>query len=193
MKKISIILLLIVLNSCALHSKGEEGKSNRNDKNSSHTDESSVKEITEDGILVGKTKKKDLLQEPFNEWFEAGFADYQPNSELINQIKKLNIDYTITIFMGTWCEDSQNQVPKFYKILKELNFSEEKTTLITMLRDKTTPDLFEKGLKITNVPTFIFFEKGKEVNRIVESPVETLEADILQILSKQPYRHTYAE
>ena len=95
--------------------------------------------------------------------------------------------------MGTWCEDSQNQVPKFYKILNDIHFPEDKVTLITMLRDKTTPEAFEKNLYITNVPTFIFFENDKELNRIVESPVENLEKDMFTILSKKPYRHIYSE
>jgi hypothetical protein len=32
------------------------------------------------------------------------------------------------------------------------------------------------------VPTIIFYENGKELGRIVESPEKTLETDILKIL-----------
>ncbi|VXB11495.1 Thiol reductase thioredoxin [Flavobacterium sp. 9AF] len=198
MKKISLFFLLLIINSCALHSKGEDGKPGTNGKDGRATlglnldKKDKPKEIV-DGILIGKTKKTDLLQEPFKEWFESSSADYQPNAEIISHLKKIPQKYSITIFMGTWCEDSQNQVPKFYKILEEIKFPEEKVTLITMQRDKTTPELFEKGLQITNVPTFIFYEDGNEMNRIVESPVETLENDMLNILSKKPYKHIYAE
>ncbi|MBF04342.1 MAG: thiol reductase thioredoxin [Flavobacterium sp.] len=210
MKKISLFFLLLIINSCALHSKGEDGKPGTNGTNESNgidgtngkdgkaalglnlVKKDKPKEIG-DEILVGKTQKKDLLQEPFKEWFENGFTDYQPDSEIMNSLKGINFNYTITIFMATWCEDSQNQVPKFYKILNEINFPEDKVTLITMLRDKTTPEAFEKELNITNVPTFIFFENGKELNRIVESPVENLEKDMVTILSKKPYRHIYSE
>lgn len=210
MKKISLFLLLLIINSCALHSKGEDGKPGTNGKNESNgidgangkdakatlglnlVKKDKPKEII-DGILIGKTQKTDLLQEPFKEWFENGFTDYQPDSEAINSLKEININYTITIFMGTWCEDSQNQVPKFYKILNKINFPEDKVTLITMLRDKTTPEAFEKDLNITNVPTFIFLENGKELNRIVESPVENLEKDMFTILSKKTYHHIYSE
>ena len=207
MKKISLIAILTLLTSCSVHTKGEEGKSGElgmngkdgeNGKDGKSTvdlnleKKNQLKEIT-DGILIGKTKKSDLEQVPFNEWFENGYNDYQPNIEIINQIKELPLDYTITIFMGTWCEDSQIQVPKFYKILNEINLPEKKINLITMKRDKTTPEQLEKDLNITNVPTFIFYENGKEVNRIVESPVENLELDILTILSKKPYKNIYAK
>lgn len=144
-----------------------------------------------DGILVGKAQKSDLQQEPFNQWFSEGYNSYTLTEEMEDAIKEKLKDYTITVFLGTWCEDSQNQVPKFYKILDEVNFSSKKTTLITMARDKTTPELLEKGLNITNVPTFIFYKDGKEVNRIVESPVISLEQDILDIVSGKTYKHIY--
>jgi len=60
-----------------------------------------------------------------------------------------------------------------------------------MARDKTTPEQFEKGLHITNVPTFIFYKNGKEVNRIVESTVIYLEQDMLDIVSGNKYKHIY--
>ena len=210
MKKIISILTILLMVSCAINTKrqdgkpGEPGKDGRNGKNGENGKDSNatlgfqvrkkkqLKEIT-DGILIGKAEKTDLLQAPFLEWFESGYSNYNPNPETIEKIKQLPIDYTITIFMGTWCEDSQNQVPKFYKILKEINFPSDKITLITMSRDKTTPELFEKDLDITNVPTFLFYNNTKEKNRIVESPVDNLESDFLTIISNKPYKHTYAE
>ena len=197
--------------SCAINTKGQDGKpgepgkdgmngkDGENGKDGTTTviglnlsKKNNLKEIT-DGILVGKAKKYDLEQQPFNDWFKNGYTDYQPDNEIINKIKQIPLDYSITIFMGTWCEDSQNQVPKFYKILNEINFPLDKTTLITMSRDKTTPELFEKDLEITNVPTFIFYKDNKELNRIVESPIENLEEDMLTILQQKPYKHSYAQ
>jgi thiol-disulfide isomerase/thioredoxin len=93
--------------------------------------------------------------------------------------------------MGTWCEDSQHQVPGFYQVLEQLKFDEKQVSLIIVDRTKTTPDHLEKDKNITNVPTFIFYKNGKELQRIVESPVESLEKDMLKIVSGQPYKHTY--
>jgi uncharacterized protein YcsI (UPF0317 family) len=58
-------------------------------------------------------------------------------------------------------------------------------------KDKKTPTGSAKENDITNVPTFIFYRDGKEINRIVESPVAFLEDDILAILSGADYKHTY--
>ncbi|MCB0473638.1 MAG: thioredoxin family protein, partial [Flavobacteriaceae bacterium] len=63
--------------------------------------------------------------------------------------------------------------------------------LITVDHSKKTPDNLQEGLNITNVPTFIFYKKGKEIGRFVEYPRETLEKDILAIISGQPYKHSY--
>lgn len=151
--------------------------------------------ITKDNepIMLGKATKVDLQKAPFDSWFTSGFENYEPNQDIINQLKDKVTNVTVTIFMGTWCEDSQNQVPHFYKILKACQFKERGINLIAMDRDKTTPELWEKGLNITNVPTFIFYEKGQEINRIVESPKVSLEQDMLDILSNNGYKNIYAE
>lgn len=141
--------------------------------------------------LLGKISKSNLQKAPFDSWFTTGFNSYKPDMATISELKKYAKDTEITIFMGTWCEDSQHQVPGFYKILGEAGFSEKNITLIAMDRNKKTPEKFEDGKNITNVPTFIISRNGKEIHRIVESPVETLEKDALKILSGQSYKHIY--
>lgn len=144
-------------------------------------------------IMIGQASKSDLEKSPFNTWYTSGFNEYEPNKEVINQLKDKVTNVTVTIFMGTWCEDSQNHVPDFYKVLEACQFKDRGITLIAMDKNKTTPELFEKNVNITNVPTFIFFEKGIEINRIVESPKISLEQDMLDILSRKNYTPNYAE
>ena len=59
--------------------------------------------------------------------------------------------------------------------------------------DKDTPEGLEEGMDIQYVPTIILFKNGEELGRIVESPVETLEKDLLKIAKGEPYEHTYAD
>jgi thiol-disulfide isomerase/thioredoxin len=141
--------------------------------------------------LLGKITKGDLQKAPFDTWFISGFTNYKPDAAAVSGLKKYSKDTQITIFMGTWCEDSQHRVPDFYKILDAAGFDEKNVTLIAVDKSKQTPEKLEAGKNITNVPTFIFSRNGKEIHRIVESPVETLEKDALNILSGQPYKHTY--
>ena len=94
--------------------------------------------------------------------------------------------------MGTWCSDSQREIPNFYKLLDEANFDYKNLELVTVDKKKKAKGL-EKGFDIIRVPTFIFYKNGKEIGRFVEHALEgsTIEDDILKIISGQPYKHPY--
>ncbi|WP_442787498.1 thioredoxin family protein [Flavobacterium suncheonense] len=144
-------------------------------------------------MLVGKYDKKALLKSPYNLWFNPNYENYKPSAATLSELKKHTEGVTVTVFMGTWCEDSQHRVPEFYNVLDAIGFDTEKVTLIMVDKSKTTPENFEAGLDITNVPTFIFYKNGKELHRIVESYMESAEKDMLKILSGQPYKHAYQD
>ena len=152
---------------------------------------SEITTVQTNEMLVGKQSKAELLKPPYTLWYNPNNENYKPNAATIAELKKHIEGVSVTLFMGTWCEDSQQQVPAFYKILEELKFESSAVTLIAMDKSKTTPEQFEKGLNITNVPTFIFYKSGKELYRIVERPMETLEKDMLKIVTAQPYKHAY--
>lgn len=144
-------------------------------------------------ILVGPANLDGFQQEPFSEWYNENFDSYFVNDSLSNLIKKNINSIKIKTFMGTWCEDSQRETPNFIKILKHSGFNFNNHELITVNREKKTPQGLEKNLNITNVPTFIFYKDGKEINRIVEYPIESLEEDIIKILRNQDYKHAYSD
>jgi thiol-disulfide isomerase/thioredoxin len=156
------------------------------------------KEIIKEGetpMLLGKINKEALSENTYSEWFLTNFETYQPNKEKVEEIKKLLPQYTITAFFGTWCGDSKKELPIFYKVLEEAEFSLERLTVIGVSNDsesyKQSPGGEEEGLNIHRVPTFIFYKDGKEINRIVEHPVSTFEEDILQIIQNKNYIPNY--
>ena len=97
--------------------------------------------------------------------------------------------------MGTWCGDSKQEVPRFYKVLEACEFPEDQLTVIALSSKpymyKKSPNHEEAGLNIHRVPTFIFYKDRKEVNRIVEHPIETFEKDMLNIVTKNDYKSNY--
>ena len=143
--------------------------------------------------LIGIKTKEDFKQQPFVEWFESNYNNYDLDKDLVKKIKGHLKGITIKAFMGTWCEDSQLETPRFYKLLDSLKFDQNKLTMIAVNRAKKTPDNLQEGLNISYVPTFIFYKKNKEIGRFVEYPRETLENDILNIVSGEPYKHSYEE
>lgn len=145
--------------------------------------------------LLGKINKEGLSEAPFNEWFDNNYEAYLTNEAIIKLLKTNLKDYEIKLFLGTWCGDSKREVPRFYKILEQTNFPKKNLEVIALdnvtEHYKQSPNGEEKGLNIHRVPTFIFYKDGKEVSRIVEEPVETLERDMLHITSGMRYRPKY--
>lgn len=146
-------------------------------------------EVKEDNrpTLLGKINKEALSQDSYGEWFTKNYEDFTPNTTATEQLKTALEGITITAFMGTWCGDSKAEVPKFYKVLETADFPLERMTMVGVSRERATykqsPGGEEEGLNIHRVPTFIFYKDGKEINRIVEHPVNTIEEDMLTLLT----------
>tara|TARA_R110000868_G_scaffold141147_7_gene357341 strand:- start:4723 stop:5616 length:894 start_codon:yes stop_codon:yes gene_type:complete len=146
-------------------------------------------------LLLGKIVKNDLTQNSFKTWFNENYDDYLVNKSIAKNLKdSLNL-YEIKVFLGTWCGDSKREVPRFYKVLDTAKFPENQLQVIAVNRTeyayKQGPNHEEKGLNIHRVPTFIFYKNGKEINRIVEHPVETIERDIHKIIIENKYAPNY--
>ena len=93
--------------------------------------------------------------------------------------------------MGTWCEDSRREVPRFFKVLDHVEFPAETTRLVMVDRDKQSGTDAEDGKNIHHVPTFILYKDEIELGRIVETPIESLEEDIFNILIGSPPQPNY--
>lgn len=143
-------------------------------------------------MIVGKFNKEDLQKGSYERWFTSGYENYSPDEEALETIKNNISDYEIIGLMGTWCPDSRREVPQFFKILDEAGYDLSNLTMIGVDRRKSTPENLEEGYNMTRVPTFIFMKDGKEVNRYVEYPQDTMEKDIAAIVSGQDYSNSYA-
>lgn len=133
-------------------------------------------------MLVGLCDREAFVDSNFAWWFDSGYKFYHPDTTALNQLKKVDKNYTITIVMGTWCSDSRREVPRFYKLLDELEYQEKKIELINVDRSKSGIDNNVESLGIKLVPTFIIYSEGEEIGRIIETPKESLEKDLLKIL-----------
>ncbi|MCF7559871.1 thioredoxin family protein [Sabulilitoribacter multivorans] len=146
-------------------------------------------------VLLGKINKTALTNNSFNEWFSKNYGDYLVNKSVIKQLKDSLKQYEIKVFLGTWCGDSKREIPRFYKVIETAKFPESQLQVIAVNRTedayKQSPNHEEKGLNIHRVPTFIFYKNGNEVNRIVEYPKETLERDMLSIVTDNKYTPNY--
>ncbi|WP_282113068.1 thioredoxin family protein [Maribacter stanieri] len=147
-------------------------------------------------FLLGEITIGGLSTNSYNTWFEPNFENYESDQIQIDLFKNQLASYKILIFMGTWCGDSKREVPRFLKILKSADYLMENLKIVALDHRKESykksPQGEEWGLNIRRVPTFIFYKNGREVNRIIETPITTLEDDILKIISEEEYIPNYA-
>ena len=138
-------------------------------------------------ILVGKVDWNGLTGASYSDWFMSGYKSYQPDTTALSGVVLDNIE--IVLFLGTWCSDSQTQVPQFYKILDFLHYDLNKLTTVSLERQEdrklVSPQHEEENWDICFVPTIIFLRNGQELDRIIEYPERTLEKDIARITIAQ--------
>ena len=142
-----------------------------------------VDEKTGEDMLIGACDRTAFDYGSFSEWFKNEYDSYTVSKEECDSLKNLIPEFDIKIVMGTWCSDSRREVPRFYKILDTLGYPEEKIELITVDRTRIGKNGETEGLDIELVPTFIISLYGNEVGRIIESPEESLEADLKTIIT----------
>jgi thiol-disulfide isomerase/thioredoxin len=111
--------------------------------------------------------------------FKKGYDNYVPL-----QLSTLKYDdINVVVFFGTWCHDSKRELPKALKIFNKIGMNDENIELIAVGLDKKEPLGRAAKLNLMYTPTLIFFRGSKEIGRIIEKPVISLEKDIELIIS----------
>jgi len=120
----------------------------------------------------------------FDSAYKAEYASYRTNEVTLKELGEKLKGVKVTLVMATWCGDSKEWVPRFYKIMDELKFDYNNLTLICVDHSKKAAGTSVDELKAELVPTFIFYRNNAELGRIVETPGDLLEKEMLKILSK---------
>lgn len=137
-------------------------------------------------VLINNCTREGLISFPeFKERYDVEYSGYNVDSVTLDSIKPIVKETKITIVLGTWCGDSKFQVPHFFKVIDQLGIDQNDIKIISVDGNKKADDGLLDGLKIERVPTIIFYQKNKEIGRITETPIETLEKDMLHILAKK--------
>jgi len=135
-------------------------------------------------IYNGLVTFEDLNKEPAFDWLKKGEKDYTPDSKTIAYLHTMLPQYTMVVFLGTWCGDSHNLIPKFWKVMSLAAYPEKNVTLYCVDMEKKTTGGQQKQYNIQYVPTFILYKNGKEAGRLVESTHTSVEAELAAIIEK---------
>lgn len=139
-------------------------------------------------ILLGRINREGLTRGTYAAWFNKEYNSYRVDEKALEPVKSKLKGLTVLVFMGTWCEDSQREVPRLFKIADYLGFKDKNIQIVSLDnhpdRYKQGPNREEQGYNIELVPTIIFQRDGKELGRIVEYTQVSFEADMAAILAK---------
>jgi thiol-disulfide isomerase/thioredoxin len=139
---------------------------------------------SEKPLLKGQITFENLLEEASFSWLPKGVKAYEPNDEAIKKLTALLPKYKIVAFIGTWCEDTHNVLPSFYKTMQLSLFDFNALDMYGVNRDKKAINAEHQIYNISKVPTFIVMDRFREVGRITESVNESIEVDLLDILER---------
>lgn len=124
---------------------------------------------THEKIMVGAVTKADIASEPTFDWYAKARQAYQsPDPLLIRALEESEDDLYFIIFGGTWCEDTQDIVPRFFKAQEISGFPEDKIVFFALDRFKKMAFTLPEAFHVTHTPTFIVMKGGKEAGRLVE-------------------------
>jgi hypothetical protein len=147
-------------------------------------------------VILGNSSQKLLLLAPFSKWFVPNYNNYQIDSSSLQALTLAFKKKRIEIYAGTWCGESKVDLPKMLKLLKAAGVDSTQIKLIflnnTAAQYKQSPQHEEAGKNIVRTPTYIVYNGKKEMGRIIDSPIESFEKDLLKILRNEIYKpHFY--
>ena len=134
----------------------------------------------QDKELLGVVSPQELLQA--NSGFAQSYHSYQPSEDELTAVKLLE-GKSLTILFGTWCHDSEREVPRLLKILDMAQGQLTELRLIAVNHNKQEPSGIYQSLELRYTPTFVLFDGTKELGRVVERPQRSLTEDLAALLN----------
>lgn len=154
MKK--LIMLAMIVNIIASNTNAQTPYTNTiNDR----------KETVLNGII---TKYAIANNDVLKTWYASNQTSYKPDAAVLVAMEAAKGKIQFVIFGGTWCEDTQFILPKFFKLQEQAGITDNAISFYGVDRAKKTLGNLNDAFKITNVPTIIVMKDGKEVGRVVE-------------------------
>lgn len=134
-----------------------------------------------DTILIGQITAEQLTSN--FKAFDNTDRKTPLSEEAISSLTEIKDIYSIKAFLGTWCHDSEREIPILLDIINTANNPNLQLSLIALNEDKEDPKGFAEQYQIKYTPTIVIEANGIEIGRIVERPEKSLEDNILYIIN----------
>ncbi|NOU62148.1 thioredoxin family protein [Marinifilum caeruleilacunae] len=136
-------------------------------------------------VLYGKLNLQAFEMDLCKDWYTKEYKSFTAKKGVVNKLGKQSFEnIRIDLILASWCHDSHREVPRFIKILEKIQFPFDQLHMNALDTNKESPDYDAKANKVSRVPTVIVYRNDLEIGRIIETPIKSLEKDLLKILSK---------
>jgi len=122
----------------------------------------------EEHILRGIINKYLVQNDSTYNWYNSSAAIYRPDTATLSAFERAKGKVQFVLFGGTWCEDTQFILPKFFKLQEMSGVADNSVTFFGVNRAKKSLASISDAFNIINVPTIIVMKDGKELGRVVE-------------------------
>lgn len=142
-------------------------------------------------MWVGSVEPDHLTRAPFDEWYESGYEGYVANAGTVAALSTALDAVEVEVYFGTWCDDSQQEVPRLIRVLDDAGFAPDRLAMIAFSDHpgefKLSPGGKERQRLIHRTPTIVLSRDGREIGRIVQYPLDSIEEDLLAIARGEAY------
>ncbi|AOE49231.1 thioredoxin family protein [Kangiella sediminilitoris] len=116
--------------------------------------------------------------------FNAG-SGYQPVKASIESFNATTASTDIKVFLGTWCHDSQREVPRLIKFYNSINNPRVTLTMVALDRSKNDSNGLAQQAEVRYTPTIILYQDNQELGRIIEQSDGPIDVQLANMLPRQ--------
>jgi len=123
----------------------------------------------EEHLLKGLVDKYVIQKDTaYDGWYKNSQSIFKPDTSMIGAMQRAKGKVQFVLFGGTWCDDTQFILPKFFKLQEMSGVADSAVTFFAVNRAKKSLGNIADAFNVVNVPTIIVMRDGKEAGRIVE-------------------------
>lgn len=115
--------------------------------------------------------------------FRLAYDQYQPSPAEIAAAKSLSGKSLVVLF-GTWCHDSEREVPRLLKLLDLSGVELQSLSLHGVSYNKREPNNLHEIYELKYSPTIVLMQGDNELGRVVEKPKLSLGEDLASFVSE---------
>jgi hypothetical protein len=115
--------------------------------------------------------------------FRSAYEQYQPSSAEIAAVKYLS-GKSLIVLLGTWCHDSEREVPRLLKLLDLSGVELQSLSLHGVNYNKQEPTNLHQQYDLKYTPTIILMQGENELGRVVEKPMLSLGEDLASFVTE---------